>query len=81
MQIHALWCHPRSVSTAFERIMRARGDLQVFHEPFMYHHYLTQTDRPFPDFEPEPDHPRTYADIRAMILDAARAQHVGVHHA
>jgi hypothetical protein len=76
MQIHALWCHPRSVSTAFERIMRARGDLQVFHEPFMYHHYLTQTDRPFPDFEPEPDHPRTYADIRAMILDAARAQPV-----
>ena len=68
MSIHALWCHPRSVSTAFERIMRERGDLEVFHEPFMYHYYLTRTARRFPDFEPAPDHPTTYEDIRSMIL-------------
>ncbi len=68
MNIHALWCHPRSVSTAFERIMRERGDLKVLHEPFMYHYYLTAKDRLFPDFRPEPGHPQTYADIRAMIL-------------
>ncbi len=72
MQIHALWCHPRSVSTAFERIMRERGDLTVLHEPFMYHHYLTQCDRIFPDFRPEPGHPQTYADIRAHILETAK---------
>ncbi len=71
MKIHALWCHPRSVSTAFERIMRERGDLNVLHEPFMYHHYLTSTDRLFPAFTPDPGHPATYADIRAMI----RANH------
>ncbi|MTI01924.1 hypothetical protein [Roseibium sp. RKSG952] len=76
MKIHALWCHPRSVSTAFERIMRERGDLAVLHEPFMYHHYLTTTDRLFPDFAPEPGHPTTYADIREMICEKAQASPV-----
>lgn len=71
MEIHALWCHPRSVSTAFERIMRERGDLSVLHEPFMYHHYLTTKDRLFPDFTPEPGHPATYDTIRAMVLETA----------
>ena len=72
MNIHALWCHPRSVSTAFERIMRERGDLQVPHEPFMYHYYLTAKERLFPDFSPEPDHPTTYEGIRAMICAIAQ---------
>ena len=72
MQIHVLWCHPRSVSTAFERVMRERGDLTVLHEPFMYYHYLTKTDRPFPDFTPDPDHPTTYQGIREMIRGAAQ---------
>ncbi|WP_171237178.1 hypothetical protein [Ruegeria sp. HKCCA5763] len=71
--IHALWCHPRSVSTAFERIMRERGDLSVLHEPFMYHHYLTTTDRLFPGFSPEPGNPVTYDEIRAMIREAAES--------
>lgn len=48
--------------------MRARGDLTVLHEPFMYHHYLGRSERMFPGFEPAPDHPRAYPDIRAMIL-------------
>ena len=51
--------------------MRAREDIQVLHEPFMYHYYLTQTERLFPGFEPEPGHPQTYGDIRQMILDRA----------
>jgi hypothetical protein len=29
-----LWTHPRSVSTAFERIIAERGDFKIFHEPF-----------------------------------------------
>ena len=57
MKILALWCHPRSVSTAFERVMRERGDLGVLHEPFMYDYYLNQTSRIFADFTPEPGHP------------------------
>ncbi|MEL7462957.1 MAG: sulfotransferase family protein [Pseudomonadota bacterium] len=32
--IHVLWAVPRSTSTAFEWMMRQRGDLTCFHEPF-----------------------------------------------
>ena len=35
-----LWAVPRSVSTAFERVMRARGDLTVFSEPFSAPYYF-----------------------------------------
>lgn len=76
MQIHALWCHPRSVSTAFERLMRERGDLDVLHEPFMYFHYSARPGGLFPDFQPAPGHPTTYAGIRRMILSRSRAQPV-----
>ncbi len=33
-KIVALWCIPRSTSTAFEWMMRQRGDLDCLHEPF-----------------------------------------------
>lgn len=33
-RIIALWCVPRSTSTAFEWMMRQRGDLDCLHEPF-----------------------------------------------
>jgi hypothetical protein len=33
-KIIALWAVPRSTSTAFEWMMRQRGDLNCFHEPF-----------------------------------------------
>ena len=32
--IYVLWATPRSTSTAFEWMMRMRGDLACFHEPF-----------------------------------------------
>jgi hypothetical protein len=76
MNIHALWCHPRSVSTAFERIMRERGDLDVLHEPFMYDYYLNQTGALFPDFDPEAGHPTRFAEIEEMILERSRQQPV-----
>jgi len=69
MTIHALWCHPRSASTAFERVMRERGDLDVLHEPFMYDFYLNRAPRMFADFEPDPSHPSSYAEIRKMLLE------------
>jgi Sulfotransferase domain len=34
--IVALWSAPRSRSTAFERMMHARGDFTVLHEPFSH---------------------------------------------
>ena len=56
--------------------MRERGDMTVLHEPFMYHHYLATKDRLFPDFQPDPAHPATYEDIRAMIRRRARERTV-----
>lgn len=67
----ALWSHPRSMSTAFERIMRARGDLQCLHEPFMYDYYVNRSTREMPHFEAMPDHPKGYDQIRDMILAKA----------
>ena len=33
-KILVLWATPRSTSTAFEWMMRQRGDMECFHEPF-----------------------------------------------
>lgn len=69
--IIALWSHPRSMSTAIERIMRERGDLDCLHEPFMYDYYVHRQVRTMPHFEVQKDHPASYAAIRDMILDRA----------
>ncbi len=68
----ALWSHPRSMSTAMERIMRERGDLDCLHEPFMYDYYVHRQVRVMPHFEVQPNHPVSYPEIRDMIL--ARAE-------
>ncbi|MEZ5771086.1 MAG: hypothetical protein R3D61_05420 [Defluviimonas denitrificans] len=70
--IIAMWSHPRSMSTAIERIMRERGDLDCLHEPFMYDYYVHRQVRVMPHFEVQKDHPTSYAAIRDMIL--ARAE-------
>jgi hypothetical protein len=69
--IVALWSHPRSMSTAFERTMRARGDLECMHEPFMYDYYINRAKRQMPHFDAMDDHPRSYEAIRDMILAKA----------
>ncbi|MFK7754107.1 MAG: hypothetical protein AB8B51_16375 [Sedimentitalea sp.] len=70
--IYALWAHPRSMSTATERIMRERGDLDCAHEPFMYDYYVHRAAGQMPHFDIDPNHPQSYADIRDMLM--ARAQ-------
>lgn len=69
--IIALWSHPRSMSTAFERIMRARGDLDCLHEPFMYDYYINRSTKKMPHFDALDEHPKSYDAIRAMILEKA----------
>lgn len=71
--IVALWSHPRSMSTAFERTMRARGDMECLHEPFMYDYYINRAKKQMPLFEAMPDHPKSYDDIRTMILAKAES--------
>ena len=71
--IYALWSHPRSMSTAIERIMRERGDLDCAHEPFMYDYYVHRQVRVMPHFDVRPDHPASYPAIRDMLLQRAKA--------
>ena len=69
--IIALWSHPRSMSTATERVMRERGDLWCAHEPFMYDYYVHRQVARMPHFDVQPDHPTRYEDIRDMLLRRA----------
>ncbi len=66
--IYALWSHPRSMSTATERIMRERGDLDCAHEPFMYDYYVHRQVRAMPHFDAQKGHPLSYRDIRDSLL-------------
>jgi len=66
-----LWAHPRSMSTAIERIMRERGDLECLHEPFLRYYYLHRSSKPLPHFDGEQDQPTGYAEIRDLILRRA----------
>lgn len=68
--IIGLWSHPRSMSTATERIMRERGDLRCFHEPFMFLYYVGDGVKEMPHFMADPDHPTSYEGIRDMLLAA-----------
>ena len=68
-----LWAHPRSMSTAIERVMRERGDFHCLHEPFLHYYYLERSGgKPLPHFDSEQDHPVSYAETRDMILGHAR---------
>ena len=69
--ILALWAHPRSMSTAIERVMRARGDLTVFHEPFMADYYMHRANRLFPMVDTGVPSWVDYPTMRGRILDAA----------
>src|SRR5215204_6256403 len=51
----ALWCVPRSLSTAFERVFVERDDFEVLHEPFSASYYYSEerlSDR-YRDEEPK----------------------------
>lgn len=68
--IIALWAHPRSMSTATERIMLERGDSTVFHEPFLADYYLHRALRPMPMLEADRASTKDYAETRDEILAA-----------
>lgn len=66
--ILALWTHPRSRSTAFERVMMARSDMTVLHEPFSYVYYVHEGQAAIVQEYVDPTHPTTYEGIRAHIV-------------
>lgn len=55
------------MSTATERIMRERGDLAVFHEPFMHYYYRTKGYHRMPHFNYDPSHPAEPSEIVKML--------------
>jgi hypothetical protein len=69
--IVALWTHPRSISTAFERVMMERGDFTILHEPFSYLYYVHQDGATIGQQYIDPEHPTDYDGIKSHILDAA----------
>jgi hypothetical protein len=70
--ILALWAVPRSVSTAFERSMRQRGDLIVFFGPFSdYYYYSTErASKRYLHLSPQQD--CTALHTLSKLQDAAR---------
>lgn len=62
------------MSTAFERIMRERGDCTVFHEPFLGYYYSRRTERTLPLHNTDRDLlPDTYEGVRDTLLEAGRS--------
>ena len=70
--IYVLWATPRSTSTAFEWMMRMRGDMASFHEPFGEAWYQGD-DALWPRLEPEsPRQPGlTYGTVLENLKSAA----------
>jgi hypothetical protein len=65
-----LWSTPRSVSTAFDKMMRERGDHRVLTEPFSVAYYFGP-DRPSDRFAGETLPRSSYADVWGDVLAAA----------
>ncbi len=71
-RILVLWAHPRSMSTAFEWMVRMRGDFECLHEPFGPAYYRGE-DRRTTRLDENPLEPgRTYASTWEEILAASR---------
>jgi hypothetical protein len=71
--IIALWTHPRSVSTAFERIMLERGDMKILHEPFSYLYYFKEKKAAAIAYQSNEnsEQPRCYEEIKKNIIDVS----------
>lgn len=74
--ILALWAHPRSLSTVTEKIMRQRGDMTVFHEPFMADYYTHRAPRKFAMLETGGETWVDYPVMRDRIVRAAQSRAV-----
>lgn len=66
----ALWTAPRSISTAFERMMWQRGDFTVYHEPFLESYYHS-TEKRSVRFADPPKKAYDYDSILSDILETS----------
>ncbi len=70
-RILAIWAHPRSVSTALERVFIERGDFSVMHEPFSMVYYMHEQRADAAHVNFDSDEAVDYDSIRNRILQAA----------
>ena len=73
--IHVLWATPRSTSTAFEWMMRMRGDMACFHEPFGEAWYQGDDARAPRLTADSPRKPGLNDDVVLARMQAAAANH------
>ncbi len=69
-----LWATPRSTSTAFEWMMRQRGDFRCFHEPFNELFYYGEDRRSQRDAEVAPKPGHTYSGVWSDLKAQAAEQ-------
>lgn len=69
--ILALWSIPRSISTAFERMMMERGDFKIIHEPFSYFYYAKEKRAAAAHMNVDPSAPLDFPDILASVQSEA----------
>lgn len=75
-QILALWTHPRSLSTALERVFIERGDFVVIHEPFSVLYYMLEQRANPVHAEFDGTEMANYSLIRDRIIETARRRAV-----
>ncbi|WP_419908348.1 sulfotransferase family protein [Candidatus Poriferisodalis sp.] len=73
-----LWATPRSVSTAFEWMMRQRGDFECFHEPWneLYYYGADRQSQRDAQVEARPGH--TYAALWDRLSELSQSHNVFV---
>ena len=65
-----LWATPRSTSTAFEWMMRQRGDFECFHEPFNEAYYYGADRRSSRDGDVADTEGLSYASVWDQLAPA-----------
>jgi hypothetical protein len=75
-RILALWAHPRSLSTALERVVIERGDFEVMHEPFSVVYYIHERRSLAAHANFSPDETADYGEVRDRISNTAHLRPV-----
>jgi hypothetical protein len=70
----ALWAHPRSRSTALERVFMERRDFEIFHEPFA--HVAFDEHSAIPSDDLDCGLPKTYEGVKALLRSTRERRHV-----
>lgn len=73
-----LWATPRSTSTAFEWMMRQRGDFECFHEPWNELYYYGEDRQSDRDADVQARSGHTYANVWADLERKAAGSRVFV---